>query len=474
MAAIPASSILVHAPGFGSNVTVRQSNSTRLQSLGLADWTAPGQAPFEIEIPPQERPNFLWTRSRQSLTSSPVVEVTIPEPEPGTILLVEHPDGTLQFITPEEPTSFRNARMELRAIAAAPRTVSFKIPVHDIDRTNESRANGLRSYSLIGGFVKKIVFWVIKKVVGLAAPVIERNLKTEAFKLLPGSSVTTAGGSCLILTHGIFSSIQGAFAALDPAFFQQLTAKYPGGVWGFDHWTVQKSPVQNAQDLQANLHGLQLSPSAKIDLLCHSRGGAVHRCLLEHPALVNGNTGLNFNNAYFVAGANQGSQLAVVHNIVSLVNGYLALAQITMTALGQPAIGQIVRFLGDLLLAAGEGLAALPGVAALNPASDMYTALNGPQFTPLNEYIFSGANFDPKSLGLKVIDDLTADKAFKDTANDMVVPFEGTGVFDRYISDAKIPVVTGPIYGSEDQPQGAVHHLNFFSQPEIQQTILDL
>lgn len=472
MAQIQPESIIVRAPGFGGSIKIRASASDTLESLNIADWVEPGQGSFEIEIPPALKNPLFQLRSSDSADASPEIEVTIPVPAPGTILLVEHPDGTLQFITPEEPSTFRSNRPELMALAAATPSVSFRIPIHSepgTDRLNPGR----KTLNLFGG-LRKVVFWIIKKAVGLAVPLIEKGMKSESFQLLPGTSVRTAGGDCLVLTHGIFSSIRGAFGSLPIGYIQNLSQKYPGGIWGFDHWTVQKSPLDNATDLQKHLRNLQPLPESQINLVCHSRGGTVHRCLLEHPTLVGGNVGLNFKKAYFVAGANQGSDLANVDNVVKLVNGYLALSQIALSVMGLPAVGAVVKFLGELLLAAGKGLASQPGVAALDPASSMYGALNGPAFTPLHEYIFSGANFDPKSLGLKVLDDMTADWAFKNKPNDVVVPFMGTGAFDSYISAAKIPVVAGPIYGDKDNAQGKVHHLNFFVQPEIQETILAL
>jgi len=466
MADVQPSQINVRAPGFLPGIQPVDDRNAPVLPEGLAQWASLSSKPYELSLAQDLNAPGITLLATNTSDSQAAAMVSIPDVKPGNILLVLQ-DGVYSFVVPEPVTPHLTASI-LGTNVAVP-TTNFRIAVSG---TRPSvGADGLLRSNFLGGFVKTIVFWVVEKITNVAAPYVERKIKpVESFSLMPGANVTQAGGPVLVFTHGIFSSIQGAFKDLSPAFIQSLNQKYPGGIYGFDHWTVQKSPVDNARDLQQHLFALNSAPGSKIDLVCHSRGGAVHRSLLEHPSLVEGNKSLSFGSSYFVAGANQGSPLATISHIQHLVNAFLAMIQIGATVLGAPEVGAAIKFLGDLLLAAGTGLAEQPGVSDLSPTSTLYALLDGPDCTPMKEYLFTGASFSPAG-ALAKLGDLAINAAFYNQANDIVVPFAGTGTFDQYISPAGILVAPGPIFGTAAQPQSAVYHLNFFQQQAVQSAI---
>lgn len=81
-----------------------------------------------------------------------------------------------------------------------------------------------------------------------------------------------AGKPALVLIHGTGSYTLGSYADLraDKATWSQLTQRFPGGIFGFEHRTFSESPVENALAL------LNALPNgARVSLVTHSRGGLV-------------------------------------------------------------------------------------------------------------------------------------------------------------------------------------------------------
>ncbi len=116
-------------------------------------------------------------------------------------------------------------------------------------------------------------------------------------KLVPVKWEIPAEREIVILLHGTFSSTEGSFGGLVQGEFPSdgrggldaLTGRWGRlvrhfedsvagrtHIYGFEHRTLSKSPVQNAIDL---LSSEQLPRGAKIHLLSHSRGGMVGELL---------------------------------------------------------------------------------------------------------------------------------------------------------------------------------------------------
>lgn len=84
----------------------------------------------------------------------------------------------------------------------------------------------------------------------------------------------------LLILHGTFSSAFWPTFAIGSEFMQWAT-RYYRGVIAYDHWTVSKSPLENAENLWALLDDRLRTGEKRIDILAHSRGGLVARSLVE-------------------------------------------------------------------------------------------------------------------------------------------------------------------------------------------------
>jgi len=268
----------------------------------------------------------------------------------------------------------------------------------------------------------------------------------------------------LLLIHGIFSSSKGAFDELllsrsDDQLLRQLKGSYEK-VISFDHWTVAKSTLDNAHDL-INM----LTAGSEIDIICHSRGAGVTRCLLEHPEV---SPKLNEKNirvgkVVFVAGACQGSPLALPSRIATLVNVFSALSSATGAFFPLKLITAIAK-------AAQYGVNNFPGISAMSPKSPILKELNQPINYEDCEYIYMRSNYEPKGRLTRLLDEIGLDRfGFRGQRNDGVVPFSGAGTFDDHVEES-IPVTEGPEFGIKRNE--AVFHTRFFKQRAVRDALL--
>jgi hypothetical protein len=319
---------------------------------------------------------------------------------------------------------------------------------------------------LINAPVKRILQWIAKNV--------EAKSKKEGFRFFdpqhdfPYLSATDlqklSGKRVLLLTHGLFSSLPGAFAGIaDPAgpVLKHLRGIYGRNIIGWDHWTVSKTPLETATDLLA-----KLPANIKPDIICHSRGALVTRAMLEHPTLKASRESrfAAVGKAIFVAGGCQGSQLVNFANINRLLNIYSAVGSIPLLGSAGVVLNVIVGFLRVL----AHGVTSLPSFEALSSdltKNKFIQELNKEHMTPTDEIVVVHANYDPSKGPLAGLLDLNLDVVFG-TANDMVVPFTGAEVFDKWQQ-----VGTNFRFGTAQETQPVVMHTNFFLQPGVQQLL---
>ena len=83
-----------------------------------------------------------------------------------------------------------------------------------------------------------------------------------------------AGKPILLFIHGTFSSTMGAFGGLTPEAWQLLQEHFGSEIYGYDHYTLSKNPIENALDLVK-----RLPPNAKLHIVTHSRGGLIGELL---------------------------------------------------------------------------------------------------------------------------------------------------------------------------------------------------
>ncbi|SDC44680.1 CHAT domain-containing protein [Variovorax sp. CF079] len=77
----------------------------------------------------------------------------------------------------------------------------------------------------------------------------------------------------LIFIHGTGSSTLGSFGDLqrnDRGLWTRLESRFPGGIYGLEHYTLSESPIENALQLVD-----ALPKGALVSLVTHSRGGLV-------------------------------------------------------------------------------------------------------------------------------------------------------------------------------------------------------
>ncbi|MCI0552041.1 MAG: hypothetical protein L0287_13895, partial [Anaerolineae bacterium] len=74
----------------------------------------------------------------------------------------------------------------------------------------------------------------------------------------------------LLFIHGTFSNTAGGFGGLAPEAWKLLQEHYGSQIYGYDHYTLSKSPIENAVDLVK-----KLPPNAKLHIVTHSRGGLI-------------------------------------------------------------------------------------------------------------------------------------------------------------------------------------------------------
>lgn len=334
--------------------------------------------------------------------------------------------------------------------------------------------------------ILKVPEEIASDAVCVAARVVEKLNKTEGFIYLAKGYQQTATGyeleqakdkRVLLFVHGIFSSIHGAFGDLgDPAAtdttMKKLIDAYSGHVFGYDHWTISKTPLQNALDL---LDAIPDQANWDIDVICHSRGGLVVRSLLS--VIAEGveptNDGLrlvaqrragkikSIDKTFFVAAANQGSPLANPDEIQNFLNIAAFLASKTDCF----ALDVVVGLTRVLVSAAFN----LPGVQELSTTSTLVKDLNQIGTLMADGNIYGArADFDcAQSILLE--GGVLLDRLLMRVDSDLVVPYAGVAS-----PHPDIPADHHLLsFGSPEAKQGKVWHTEFFSQPETHKLLID-
>ncbi|MBU0480785.1 MAG: hypothetical protein KKG47_06770 [Proteobacteria bacterium] len=488
---LPIGNVYVRTFGFSMDVNPKvptEAIERRLfvalspEQLGEPFQEAMAEAGFEhhLDIPLDTREEF----SGQGFLSEsrPVVQVDVPSPNDMLLVAMKIDRGIVQFHLPESTDQPRGAHTLLESARTG--YSRFIIPISHGEYGGNFQ--GKMAITLFDPLKTVVRFFKVRIVDELLqAPIttltnyiankIESHVKDEQFRsladpdfpvLTPDDLATMSGEKTVLFIHGILSSIEGAFHALGKggnSVLQQLSDKYNGRLIGWDHWTVSKTMTKNAIDLLN-----ALPDDMDVHIVCHSRGGAVTRAILEDPALKNLREKKlrTVNEVIFVAGANQGSPLANPDRLVDLINVFNGLYSLVGNGSGV-SIKVIVGVLKVLL----HGVFNIPSLRDLTPGSKFYQRLNGPYCTPAQEYCYVRANFDEKGISVRSTLDTLADSYIQEP-NDLVVPFKGAMTFDPYLS-GKVPVNRGMDYGDSNTGQSTVLHTNYFEQAEVRDLLLN-
>ncbi len=307
-----------------------------------------------------------------------------------------------------------------------------------------------------------------------------------------GSRVS-GDGRALLLIHGTLSRTALPVDEFGADFIRWARTRY-SHVLGFDHWTLSKSPEDNAKTLVECLRASapQLLKERRLDIIAHSRGGLVARAfcdLLDQRGAVG--------QLVFLGTPNCGTDLGNPKKWGTLADVLVNMSGVKHADLFGRLAGLLAR------LAVEEFVDGAPGLVALDPETitrkDSFLCRlqsAGARKTKV-KYGIICAEFEPTALvpnlkklvtsAVEVGLDVAAD-AFFAGANDLVVntshawsigvtPDEVLKSFPKWI-DPKRVLLFRPPHTNLKVPGDitveaslGVHHINLFSQPKVHTTI---
>ena len=293
---------------------------------------------------------------------------------------------------------------------------------------------------------------------GLREGWLEVTKDTLAARKLEAGRPSSADRS-LLLIHGTFSNAASAYRALaESTFFERVRGLYGNRIYAFDHFTLSRTPEENARML---LEGLP-DETFTFDVITHSRGGLVLRTLAERSTAF-GRLAKRFElgRAVLVASPNEGTPLATPErweDTVGWMANLLELFPDNPFTLGAEFVAHGIVWI------ARHASGGVPGLHSMDGDGDLIAELQQPPGPPPESYSALVANYDPKDEVLKRMVDTGVDQFFA-SANDLVVPSEGGWRIDRGGSSF-IPGTRIGCFG----PGGNLHadsvtHIAFFSQP---------
>ncbi|HEY0159326.1 MAG TPA: CHAT domain-containing protein [Thermoanaerobaculia bacterium] len=399
-------------------------------------------------------------------------------PGEAAVLAVRHPSGALTF-HPSTETAAPSARRRSRT-SPAPAAAVFRVPVRRVGDGNGRRSVITKAIKIA---VVKVAKKAADKVVGIALPILARKWEERTWKkkglsegwfhVAPGAGSLTltpstppAGARSLLLLHGTFSNANGAFRALtDTDFFDRVRPLYGDRIYAFNHFSVSRTPEENADQL---LQGLP-EGEYTFDAITHSRGGLVLRNLVEPAGSSSGAAAGRFRmrHAVLVACPNDGTPLATPTRWEETVGWFANLMEI----FPDNPFTTGAEFVSEALVWLATHLASdLPGLRSMDGAGDMVEELQSPPGPPAEAYSALVSNFHPDEKLWQRALDVGVDGFFA-SANDLVVPSEGGWRTDRegasHVPASRIGCFgPGGNLGTGTVP---VHHVNFFARSETAQ-----
>ena len=313
---------------------------------------------------------------------------------------------------------------------------------------------------IIHGFAKK---WEAKN-----RPCFKRRYGPDDDRLEDASLSLTADdwhrlskGRALLFVHGTFSSA-GAFSTLEPAVMSELSTRYGGRLFAYNHPTMTADPKENAI---AFLQQIPADVAVDIDIVCHSRGGLVAR---EIAALGAASPQIHVERIVFVGATNSGTPMTDDDHMIEMIDRFTTLANFIPAG----TVRTIVDALVLVLEVIGHGfLHDLEGLRAMNPNGPFLEALNvlggvAPQYFAIT------STFEPKAgtsfFSLTRAGNFAIDKVFGDAANDLVVPRDGVFAMN---GAAGFPI--DPTRCLKFSATDGVIHTEYFGQPRTGAQLLE-
>jgi hypothetical protein len=413
--------------------------------------------------------------TRRAAPPNLVLDVDL-RPGESSLLVIRHPSGAITFHSSAERISRSGPRRAEVSDAAR-----FRVPLRRVSVETGRRGGVSKTVKVL---VLKIAKAAVDKAVSVALPKLaaewetriwsQRNLSEGWFRVItPGSGgnqglrlepgALEPGVRTLLFLHGTFSDAVSAFGPLaGTSFFDLVRPLYGERIYAYNHFSVSRTPDENAEQLLSALPAGQYS----FDAVTHSRGGLVLRSIVEHRD-VHGSAADRFQlgHAVLVASPNEGTPLATPARWEDTVGWFANLLELfpdNPFTTGAEFVSESIVWLASHL--AGD----LPGLRAMDGAGDLVAELQAPPGPPQNAYSALVSNFHPDAKLWERALDVGVDTFFA-SANDLVVPSEGGWRIDRdgspYIPAGRIGCF-GP--GGNIDPTGSapVTHISFFARSE--------
>ncbi len=388
------------------------------------------------------------------------------------VLLVEDAAGGLSWIIPEQPPGG-----EEHGARALKTPLTFTVPIATIAPGKGTRGflaeagDKVQAFffgitdpllgPIIHGFAKK---WETRHRPSFTRRFGPDDYRTDdpAFARLTSDEWRAlAQGPALLFVHGTFST-SAAFRALAPAFVGELSRRYGGRMFAFNHPTMTADPRENAL---AFFSDIPEDVSLEVDIVCHSRGGLVARQI----AALGETTGkLRVRSIVFVGATNAGTALADADHMIDMVSRFTTLAKFIPEGTAKTVVDALVLAVKVL----GHGLLHdLEGLAAMSPRGDFMKTMNmqGPSSAA---FFAIASDFEPRPgtplFSLRRAADVTADRVFGSDANDLVVP--RNGVFAQNGAGG-FPI--GEARRLQFGPADGVTHTEFFAEQRTSAQLLE-
>ncbi|MFN8858329.1 MAG: CHAT domain-containing protein [Planctomycetaceae bacterium] len=411
-------------------------------------------------------------------------------PAEPCIIVARQASGAVSFhlLEHSEATSPRRGRSRTR-----PRQATVSLPR---SRSAHPAPASSRSTRTPRGLVKQVIEVTVLKVVDSAAQsvmgVLGRQLEQKLWRdagrregwvrvspgagtpaqCVPGAPPPGSRGRALLLLHGTFSNTLAAFRDLleDPKTAPHLVSVYGDQIYGFEHFTISKTPEENVHELLTTLPD---SVALTCDVITHSRGGLVLRTL--HRELRQGqrpDPRLTLGKVILVAAPNAGTPLATPERWEQTLGWFANLLEMFPANPFVTAAGWISGSLAWLAKSLNRNL---PGIRAMDAHGSTIEQLTQVPLDPAIEWYGLVADYRPDDKGFAArLADMGIDRFFQG-ANDLVVPTEGGRCWGNASWQA-IPEERVGRFGHggnlSARPGTPVMHTSFFAQSAAREFIL--
>jgi hypothetical protein len=381
-------------------------------------------------------------------------------------LAVRHPSGALTFHLPTTSsgeTAPRNPRFVVddRSHATPVRTIGPAVELRVILIKAKKPKGGVRSMPRLAELFESDA-WKKRGLEEGWRIVNPERLKADRFD----AGTPTSRERSLLFIPGMLASAPDTFRALlVQDFFSAARQIYGGRIFAFEHFSVSRTPEENARMLLAALP----AGTTTFDVITHGRGGLVLRHLVERAAAY-GDLSARFvlNRAILVACPNSGTPVAMRGRLLHAAGWLANLLELFPE---NPLTFGAGFVASALVWSALDATDDIPGFHAMEAESESIRQLETATGRRLEQYSALVSNYWPTGDISQRVSDLVIDDVFA-SANDLFVP-SGGGWELNGLRDV-IPGDRIGCFGPGGNLTGdQVHHFNFFHAPGVGRFLID-